>query len=168
MADEVMTVQQYLSGKVRNIKVPDDAVATILLDAGCTTIDVEKTETREVTDEETGETITEDVTEVVTEKVTKDTDVTLLPDRERELCLAWMYVWIAGSPTQTDSTRDADADWEHTEGGERMSANVLRLYLRMANELFNKYDLPLVGEESWGLVGHGFRNPRKCHSRRWK
>lgn len=165
MADNVMTIQQYLNGKVRNIIVPDEAVATIIMDAGCTTVDVEETVTREVTDEETGETTTEEVTETVAEKVTKDTDVTLLSTRERELCLAWLFVWIAGSPTQTGSTRDSDADWEHTEGGERMSANTLKQYLSMANDIFEKYDLPLAAAESWGLVGHGFANPRKYRRR---
>lgn len=134
MAEDVMTIKQYLSGKVRNITVPDDAISTFIMDAGCTT---------------------------VAEKVTPETDVTLLSTRERELCLAWLYVWVAGSPTQTGSTTDEDADWKHTEGGERMSANVLKHYLAMANDIFDKYDLPLVGEEDWGFVGRGIRNPRK-------
>jgi len=153
MAEDVMTIKQYLSGKVRNITVPDDAISTFIMDAGCTTVDVEK----EVTDEESGET----TTETVAENVTPETDVTLLSTRERELCLAWLYVWVAGSPTQTGSTTDEDADWKHTEGGERMSANVLKQYLAIANDIFDKYDLPLVGEEQWGFVGRGIRNPRK-------
>ena len=152
MAD-VLTIQQYLSGKVRNIVVPDEAVATIIMDAGCQPVTVEK----EVVDEETGET---SVVTVV-EQATKDTDVSLLSLRERELCLAWLYVWIAGSPTQTGSSREADADWEHTEGGERMSANVLKQYLAMANDIFDKYDLPVVGDDHWGFVGRGIRNLRR-------
>lgn len=152
MEDNVLTISDYLSGKVRNISVPDTTIASILLDAGCTTVEVEV----ETTDEVSGETTT--TTE--TQQVTKDTDVTLLSERERELCLAWLYVWISGSPTQTGSTRDSDADWEHTEGGERMSANVLKRYLTMANDIFDKYDLPLVDDDSWGFVGRGFRNPR--------
>lgn len=153
MAENVMTIKQYLNGKVRNITVPDDAISTFIMDAGCTTVDVEK----DVTDEDTGE------SSVTTEqeKVTPDTDVTLLSLRERELCLAWMYVWVAGSPTQTGSNTEEDADWKHTEGGERMSAGVLKQYLAMANDIFDKYDLPLVGEEDWGFVGRGIHNPRK-------
>ena len=178
MADNVMTIQQYLNGKVRNITVSDDAVATIILDAN-------------IAPRETGldpgsssygssygsssygsssETSSGDSSSVpaVAEPVTKDTDVTLLTERERELCLAWLYVWIAGSPTQTGSTTEEDADWKHTEGGERMSANVLKHYLDMANDIFEKYDLPLVGEEKWGFVGRGFCNPRNTNPRRWR
>lgn len=144
MAD-VLTIEQYLSGKVRNISVPDKAIASILMDAGCTTV--------EVVDPETGE--------IHTEKVTGDTDVSLLSLRERELSLAWLYVWVAGSPTQSGGWTEEDADWKSSENGERMSAGVLKQYLAMANKIFEKYDLPAVGEEEWGFVGRGIRNPRR-------
>ena len=81
--------------------------------------------------------------------------------RERDLATAWLYVWIAGGPVQTGNVSDEDADWKHTEGGERMSANVLRQYLAMANDIFDKYDQPTVVLENWGFVGHGFCNPRR-------
>lgn len=82
-------------------------------------------------------------------------------ERERDLSSAWLYLWIAGGPSQRGSVRDADADWEHSEGGERMSADTIRRYLSMANDIFSKYDLPEVGGERWGFVGHGLRNPRR-------
>jgi len=130
MAENIMTIEKYLNGKVRNIIVPDDAIATFIVDAKCPA------------------------------GTTKDTDIDSLSLRERELCLAWLYVWISGSPTQTGSNSDEDADWRHTEGGERMSANVLKQYLAMANDIFDKYDEPLIGEEYYGFVGRGIRNPR--------
>ena len=132
MADN-LTIEQYLSGKVRNIPVPDNAISTIILDAGITSV----------------------------ENPDKDTDISKLSLRERELCLAWLYVWIAGSPTQSGGWSEEDADWKQTENGERMSANVLKQYLAMANEIFAKYDLPAVGEQTWGFVGRGIRNPRR-------
>jgi hypothetical protein len=132
MAD-VLTIEQYLSGKVRNINVPDNAIATIIMDAGITSV----------------------------ENPSKETDVTLLSIKERELCLAWLYVWIAGSPTQSGGFTEQDADWQSRTDGERMSASVLKQYLAMANEIFKKYGMPLVGGESWGFVGRGIRNPRR-------
>lgn len=131
MAENVMTIRKYLNGKVRNIIVPDDAIATFIVDAGCDN------------------------------SVSPGTLVSSITTRERELCLAWLYVWVSGSPTQTGSNIEEDADWKHTEGGERMSANVLKQYLAMANDIFEKYHEPLVGEENWGFVGRGIRNPRK-------
>lgn len=144
MADN-LTIEQYLSGKVRNISVPDNAISTIIMDAGCTTVDV--------IDPETGE--------IIKQKVDKDTDVTLLSAKERELSLAWLYVWIGGSPTQSGVWTEEDADWKQSESGERMSASVLKQYLAMANEIFDKYDMPLVGDDKWGFVGRGIRNPRR-------
>lgn len=132
MAD-VLTIEQYLSGKVRNINVPDNAIATIIMDAGITSV----------------------------ENPSKETDVTLLSIKERELCLAWLYVWIAGSPTQSGGFTEQDADWQSRTDGERMSASVLKQYLAMANEIFKKYDMPLIGGDSWGFVGRGIRNPRR-------
>lgn len=132
MAD-VLTIQQYLSGKVRNINVPDNAIATIIMDADITSV----------------------------EHADKDTDVTMLSLRERELCLAWLYVWIAGSPTQSGGYTEQDADWQSRSDAERMSASVLKQYLAMANEIFKKYNLPLVGGDEWGFVGRGIRNPRR-------
>ena len=132
MAD-VLTLEQYLSGKVRNINVPDNAIQTIIMDADITSV----------------------------EEPNKDTDVSLLSLRERELCLAWLYVWIGGSPTQSGGWTEEDADWKQSENGERMSASVLKQYLAMANDIFDKYDLPLVGGDKWGFVGRGIRNPRR-------
>lgn len=132
MAD-ILTIEQYLSGKVRNINVPDNAISTIIMDAGITSV----------------------------ESPNKDTDISLLSIRERELCLAWLYVWIAGSPTQSGGWSEESADWKSQTEGERMSANVLKQYLAMANEIFDKYDLPSQGGEKWGFVGRGIRNPRR-------
>lgn len=132
MAD-TLTIQRYLGGKVRNINIPDDAIATIIMDAGITSV----------------------------ESPDKDTDINQLSLRERELCLAWLYVWIAGSPTQSGGWTEEDADWKQSENGERMSASVLKQYLAMANDIFDKYDLPLVGGDEWGFVGRGIRNPRR-------
>jgi len=110
-----------------------NAISTIIMDAGITSV----------------------------ENPDKDTDISKLSLKERELCLAWLYMWIAGSPTQSGGWTEEDADWKQTENGERMSASVLKQYLAMANEIFDKYDLPTQGGEKWGFVGRGIRNPRR-------
>lgn len=66
---------------------------------------------------------------------------------------------------QSGGTSEEDADWKHTVNGERMSAGVLKQYLAMANDIFDKYDMPTVGEERWGFVGRGIRNPRNYSTR---
>lgn len=173
----ILTVKDYLSGKVRDIDIPDPTLASILLDAGCDTVTYEKkvededapseaTDDSDEQSEESGETPKETHTEIVTEKITGETDVTLLTEKQRELSLAWLYVWVAGSPTQVGAKSEEDADWRHSDGGYRMSANVLSAYLRMANAIFDKYDLPTVGESNWSIVGRGICNPRFYNRRR--
>lgn len=85
--------------------------------------------------------------------------------KERDLALAWLYVWVAGSPTQSGGTSESDADWKQTVNGERMAAGVLNNYLKMANDIFDKYGLPLVGDDDWGFVGRGICNPVNRHLR---
>ncbi len=132
MQTETYTIEQYLKGKVRNIKVTDDALLSILTDAG----------------------------------VESGADATKLSVKERELACAWLYVWVAGSPTMSQKVSDSDGDWSHSEGGEQMSANVLNRFLRMANDIFEKYALPKVGSNSWDMVGNGFHNIRYSGGRR--
>ena len=83
-----------------------------------------------------------------------------LTDKEKDLCLAGLYVYLSTNPSQTQKVTDRDADWEHTEGGQVYSANALNNFLRMANAIYKKYDLPIVGNNKWGMRGGGFHNIR--------
>lgn len=82
-------------------------------------------------------------------------------EKQKDLSLAWLYVWIAGSPTQSGGYTERDADWESSENGERMSAGVLRNYLALANKIFEKYDMETISTGKWGMVGRGFHNIRR-------
>lgn len=93
-------------------------------------------------------------------EVDPSTNYSEATERQKDLSLAWLYVWVAGSPTQSGGWNEEDADWKQSENGERMSASVLKQYLAMANDIFDKYDLPLMGGDKWGFVGRGIRNPR--------
>lgn len=83
-----------------------------------------------------------------------------LTERQRDLCLAGMYVYLSTNPSQTQKVTDSDADWSHSEGGQVYSANALNNFLRMANAIYKKYDLPTVGDNKWGMRGGGFHNIR--------
>lgn len=81
--------------------------------------------------------------------------------KQKDLALAWLYVWIAGSPMQSGGYTEEDADWRSSESGERMSAGVLKNYLAMANKIFEQYGLETISTNKWGFVGRGFHNIRK-------
>ena len=73
-------------------------------------------------------------------------------DKQKDLALASIFIWIAGSPTRSQSIKDADGRWSHEEGGDR--------YLAMANELRKKWGLTAVANSQWGFKGSGFHDVR--------
>lgn len=83
-----------------------------------------------------------------------------LTEKERDLCLAGVYVYLSTNPMQSQKVSDTDADWSHSEGGQVYSANQLITFQRMANAIYKKYGLPTVGDNKWGMRGGGFHNIR--------
>jgi hypothetical protein len=98
--------------------------------------------------------------------IERGTEYSVLSEKQRDLSTAWLYVWLSSSPTTSQKVSDKDGDWSHSEGGESMSANVLKGYLNMANELFKKWDEPLVNKERWGMICGGFHDARYYGSSR--
>lgn len=89
------------------------------------------------------------------------TEYSSLSQKQKDLALAGLYAWIWTSPTQSSKVSDEDGDWSHSEGGEQMSAAALNRYLRLANEIYKKYDMPLLDSNRWGFKGSGFRKIRR-------
>ena len=84
-------------------------------------------------------------------------------DKQKDLALASIFIWIAGSPTRSQSIEDADGRWSHKEGGEQMSALAANRYLAMANELRKKWGLTAVANSQWGFKGSGFHDVCKVY-----
>lgn len=123
---QMITLETYLRGKVRNIEITDDAMMSALVDAQA-------------------------------EPGMAAMDAT---DKQKDLALASIFIWIAGSPTRSQSIKDADGRWSHEEGGEQMSALAANRYLAMANELRKKWGLTAVANSQWGFKGSGFHDVR--------
>lgn len=94
-----------------------------------------------------------------------DTEYTEVSTEKKELCVADLYAWVALSPTSSSRVSDKDAHWEHSEGGETMSASVLNSYMRIANSIYKRYGKPMVGASKWGMVGRGFHDIRNGRDR---
>lgn len=123
---QMITLETYLRGKVRNIEITDDAMMSALVDA----------------------------------RVEPNTAAMDATDKQKDLALASIFIWIAGSPTRSQSIKDADGRWSHEEGGEQMSALAANRYLAMANELRKKWGLTAVANSQWGFKGSGFHDVR--------
>lgn len=91
-----------------------------------------------------------------------------LTEKQRELATAWTYVWIATGPATTAKWSESDGDWSQSSGGEVYTATQLRTLLRLADDIFKKYNLPTVGKNEWGMRIGGIRNIRYTNrSSRW-
>lgn len=83
-----------------------------------------------------------------------------LTKRQRDLSAAYTYLWLAHGPVSTAKWSEKDGDWSQSGGGEQLTAEQIRTYLRMANALFEEYNLPKVGMNTYRVRGGGFRNVR--------
>lgn len=87
-----------------------------------------------------------------------------LTERERDLCMAYLYLRLATNPSSSARVTDRDADWEHSEGSEQWSGTHFWLFLSLARKLLEKWgeDTSLIDEVTpqWGFVGRNMKNPR--------
>ena len=83
-----------------------------------------------------------------------------LTKRQRDLSTAYTYLWLAHGPVSSAKWSEKDGDWSQSGGGEQLTAEQIRTYLRMANAIFKEYDLPTIGFNSYKVRGGGFRNIR--------
>lgn len=89
-------------------------------------------------------------------------DYSLLSQRQKDLCMAWLYAYLA-DPVTSETVKDGDADWSHSETRTRASYAYL-YYARLANATFKKYGLDLLPTTgSWGMRGGGFHNVHKTN-----
>lgn len=88
-----------------------------------------------------------------------------MTERQRDLCIAYLYIRLATNPHQSSRVTDRDADWEHSEGSEQWSAAQLQQFLILARKLLEKWgeDTSLIDDiiPQWGFVGRNIRNPRR-------
>lgn len=144
----VITIGQYIQGKLRNIKLTEDALVSALLEAGAASV------TTTIVDDE-AETVTEEMS------VGYDTPCAILTEKQRDLTLAGIYVWAASSPSTSARVSDEDGDWSHSEGGERLSDADVSRFLRLAKALYDKWNVEFPVPSAWGFRGTGFRYKRK-------
>ena len=60
-------------------------------------------------------------------------------ERDRDLCLADLYVFNSTLPLVKNNTEDSDGGWKHTEGGYQYSVTDRRTFRSMARALYAKW-----------------------------
>lgn len=82
-----------------------------------------------------------------------------LSERQRELCLAWLYVEVS-KPRVSKKVSDKDGDWSHSEDVGSLSKSDRYHYLWLANSLFKKWGEPTLKYGGWGFIGGGLHDVR--------
>lgn len=83
--------------------------------------------------------------------------------KQRDLALAYLYVWLSDSISQSGGYTERSADWQKSENSERVTKADKDNYLNKAKAIFKEYgiDVTTVIPATWGFVGRGFRNIRR-------
>lgn len=88
------------------------------------------------------------------------TPLTDLTEMQRDLAIAYMYVWAAAAPSTSSRIKDSDGNWSHEEGSETFDASARRHFLLLANALFKKHGIQPIGSTAWKVSGRGFGHIR--------
>lgn len=78
-------------------------------------------------------------------------------ERQRRLCEAKLYEWIATSPNRVGDVSDSDNNWRHSEGGYSFSEADRRFYLSLANAIYDELDMAHVGATKVKVRSYGIR-----------
>ena len=79
-------------------------------------------------------------------KVAEGTDVSDTTEKERDLCLADLLVWLSCSSTVSSASSDSDGGWKHTDSVKNVH-NRSALASR-AKTLYEKWNSPKASEVS--------------------
>lgn len=60
-------------------------------------------------------------------------------DKDKDLCLADLYMFASTLPLVKNNTEDSDGGWKHTEGGYQYSVTDRRSFRSMARTLYAKW-----------------------------
>lgn len=77
-------------------------------------------------------------------RVENRTEVSCLSEKERDLCLADLLVWLSNSSTVSSAMSDSDGGWKHTDAVKNI-ANRAALAQR-AVALYRKWNSPKVAD----------------------
>lgn len=83
--------------------------------------------------------------------------------KERDLCLADLYMYCAALPTATATIDDKNGNWEHKEGSATVSTTDKKHYRLLAARLYGRWGEAPASMSSirFGSRGIGMRRKRK-------
>lgn len=68
-----------------------------------------------------------------------NSDISFLDERKRELARADLYLYLASSPSSSSGKVEKDFYYEHRESGYSLGVSDRKFFLRLANDIYDKY-----------------------------
>lgn len=75
----------------------------------------------------------------------------------RDLCKADLYVWMCMGVSRKNTVADADNGWSHSDGGYVISSEDKKLFLKMANAIYEKNGEKTVGKVTAKVTSYGIK-----------
>lgn len=104
-----------------------------------------------------------DVPKEVLVKICIDRDIDVeaeiqeIDKKERDLCIADLYVWACMGQGRRGTVSDTDNGWTHSDGGFSLTSEDKRLLLKKANAIYAEYEEPLAGTTKMRIQSRGIR-----------
>lgn len=104
-----------------------------------------------------------DIPEDVIARICLDRDADMLSaatdvDKSvRDLCKADLLIWMVMGVTRRGAVADSDNGWSHSDGGFTITDSDKKLFLRMANAIYESNGEETVGGARFRIKSHGIQ-----------
>lgn len=77
---------------------------------------------------------------LIRRRIEEGTVLANLSEKDTDMAEGLAYYWLSNLPTSTGTTKDADGDWSHSEGGWQVSAENIAEWKRKCKMLYNRWN----------------------------
>jgi len=77
---------------------------------------------------------------LVRRRIEEGTEVANLSEEDLDLAEGMAYYWLSNLPTSAGTSKDADGDWSHSEGGWQISAENVAEWKRRCKMLYLRWN----------------------------
>ncbi len=84
-------------------------------------------------------------------------DIFNIDKRVRDLCKADLYVWMCMGVSRRNTVADSDNGWSHSDGGYTISSDDKKLFLKIANAIYEENGERTVGKTTARITSSGIK-----------
>ena len=81
-----------------------------------------------------------------------------IEQKEIDLCLADLYMWICTTPNRSGGRSDSDNGWSHKQDSITLSYQDKHMYVKMANDIYERYGEKKPFSSTFKVTNHGIKS----------